>query len=66
VADDGVFSIAAADPYSREYRAVDPTSGIRPTELPDDRTCGLHGVGSSIGGRHAEESFFEVLVVPFV
>ena len=66
MADDGVFSFSAAMACSLENRAVYPKSGAQPTELPDDRTRGLHGVGSDIGGWHGEESFFEVLVVPFV
>ena len=66
LADDGVFSISADIPYSLKNRAVHRKSGARPTELPDDRARGFHGAGSGIGGWHGEESFFEVLVVPFV
>src|SRR5258706_10209289 len=66
LAGDGVFSFSAAIARSLKNRAVYPKSGARPTELPDDRTRGLHGAGSGIGGWHGEESFFEVLVVPFV
>jgi hypothetical protein len=62
----GVFSKSADIPCYLKHRAVYRKSGARPAELPDDRTCGLHGVGSGIGGRHGEEFFFEVLVVPFV
>jgi len=44
------------------------TTGLRsrPTELSDDRSSGQFGARTGIGGWHREDSFFEVLVVPFV
>src|SRR5258706_898981 len=41
-ADAGVISYSAAIACSLKNRAVYRTPGARPTELPDDRTCGLH------------------------
>ena len=66
LAGDGVLSFSAAISRSLKNRAAHPGFGARPTELPDDRTCGLHGARPGIGGWHGEESFFEVLVVPVV
>jgi len=62
---DGVPSSAWAIHPSKN-RAAHRSDGARPIEPPDDRTCGLHGASPGIGGRHGEESFFEVLAVPFV
>src|SRR6266478_2963743 len=66
LAGDGVLSSPAALRCSLKNRAAHRSFGAQPTELPDDRTCGLHSAGPGVGGRHGEESFFEVLVVPFV
>ena len=66
LAGDEFSSFPAAIPYSLKNRAAHPRFGARPTELQDDRTCGLHSARPGIGGWHREESFFEVLVVPFV
>jgi len=65
LADVGVIHFPAAP--SLTNRAAD-TAGLRsrPTELSDDRLCGRFGARPGIGGWHREESFFEVLVVPFV
>ena len=52
--------------HSLKNRAAHRSTGARPTELLDERTCGWHSACSGIGGWHREESFFEVLVVPFV
>jgi len=66
LAGDEVLSFSADISCCIKNRAAHPGSGARPTELPDDRTCGLRSAGSGIGGWHGEESFFEVLVVPVV
>jgi hypothetical protein len=66
LAGDEVLSFSADISSCIKNRAAHRGFGARPTELPDDRTCGLHGAGSGIGGWHGEESFFEVLVVPVV
>ena len=62
---DGVPSFAWAI-HPPKNRAAHRSVGARPIEPPDDRTCGLLSAGPGIGGRHREESFFEVLAVPFV
>jgi len=49
-----------------QNRAAHRNVGAPPIEPPGDRTCGLHSANPGIGGRHGEESFFEVLAVPFV
>src|SRR5258708_3587822 len=65
-AGDGVSSLPAVIFCILENRAAHHSLGARPTELPDDRTRGLRSADPGIGGRHGEESFFEVPVVPFV
>jgi len=62
---DGVPSFAWAI-HPPKNRAAHRNDGARPIEPPDYRTCGLHSANPGIGGRHGEESFFEVLAVPFV
>jgi hypothetical protein len=66
LAGDRDSSIPAVIPCFRKNFVAHPTCGAWLTELPDDRKCGLHSADPGIGGWHGEESFFEVLVVPFV
>src|SRR6185436_1210113 len=55
-----------ASPLSRNRAADMAGLGPRPTELSDDWSRSRFGVRSGIDGRHGEDSFFDVPVVPFV